>query len=66
MFKALKYVIQNYQKKIKTIFLDNWTIRIRIFWKFRCREQVISTAYVCKLCASKIVIATHVECQKPS
>ena len=39
--KALKYVIQNYKRKTKQIFLDNWTIRIRIFWRFRCREQVI-------------------------
>jgi len=27
-------------KKSKQNFLDNWTIRIRIFWRFRCREQV--------------------------
>ena len=29
------------KEKIKQNFLDNWTIRIRIFWRLRCREQVI-------------------------
>ena len=29
------------KKKSKQNFLDNWTIGIRIFWKFPCREQVI-------------------------
>ena len=28
------------KKKSKQNFLDNWTIRIRIFWRFRCSEQV--------------------------
>ena len=30
------------KKKSKQNFLDNWTIWIRIFWRFRCREQVMS------------------------
>ena len=28
------------KKKSKQIFLDNWTIQIRIFGRFRCGEQV--------------------------
>ena len=28
------------KKEYKQNFLDNWTIRIQIFWRFRCREQV--------------------------
>ena len=32
------------KKKSKQNILDNWTIRIRIFWKFRCREQVSRTS----------------------
>ena len=39
--KALKYVIQNYLKKWKHNFLDNWTIWVRISWRFQCRKQVI-------------------------
>ena len=31
-------IIKESQNKF---FLDNWTIRIQIFWRFRCREQVI-------------------------
>ena len=39
--KGLKICYTELLKKNQNkIFLDNWTIRIRIFWRFRCREQV--------------------------
>ena len=45
--KALKYSHRIIKKKSKPKFLDNWTIRIRIFWRFGCREQVILCMMLC-------------------